>query len=814
MEAVRLNEDDIKKMIHKLKFIKKDKNFVEFEVGPQKFTITIPENSGECYFVDITSMVSGYEWLNRINEYILDKDPTFDKLLKYIEQRYEKENRKQKERSELFDTPDIMIDAFDLKEQQYKRVLEKNLDTFKSTLTLQTSDKTPILFLGKTPGLIIMNEFFELRKRYSKNRKIELDVVNNNIYHWNLKFRAFANEKLIKDIEQLNTNYKYDYIELDVHFHDKLYPAYPPFIRVVRPRLNNSLMHRITNMKMLQVDYWSPTRGMVFIVNKLVGIVDKHCSIDCISEMNDLQKYPHGAYHSMESILIKLASLCDVKNEYEPLDDENYVKVINVPTKTSNNNTSERSKQTSAFKRGTGYGTTGSSNWDPEEYVKIQREKDNQIKAVINTIIDNMQNYRPEDLIAIYKIISSSYVVPFLKSFIRGANLLEIYNHLEMYKLIFTFMQLLSTDDAIFLFDTYDDTSSLFDLLTVLFKEAQQAIRLNKVSGTDKEHDEITTMICTLYEMIKPTFDKYVETKNKNMAEKNALWNKKVEQNKSNVSEHHTKYIQTMNDMKFDVVKFNSNFKYDKHGSDLHLQPSTNKQVIQRLKLEYASMKNDLPICFESSIFVCVNEKDIRCMKVLITGPDNTPYDSGCFIFDAFTGTDYPGANPKILFRNHGGKRFNPNLYDNGYVCLSLLGTWQGSGGEKWNAKTSTLQQLFISVQSQILVDHPFFNEPGHETSYNSSSGMEHSRQYNNERRWYTLCHAMYDLIHNPDSYPEFSDVIKNHFILKKDYIKKLCDKWCNEPNNAYKPQTQEMANKVKAELEKFSLNFSSKNAC
>jgi hypothetical protein len=45
-------------------------------------------------------------------------------------------------------------------------------------------------------------------------------------------------------------------------------------------------------------------------------------------------------------------------------------------------------------------------------------------------------------------------------------------------------------------------------------------------------------------------------------------------------------------------------------------------------------------------------------------------------------------------------------------VCLSLLGTWSGPG---WDAKTSTLLQVFLSIQSLILVDEPYFNEPGYE---------------------------------------------------------------------------------------------------
>ncbi len=38
--------------------------------------------------------------------------------------------------------------------------------------------------------------------------------------------------------------------------------------------------------------------------------------------------------------------------------------------------------------------------------------------------------------------------------------------------------------------------------------------------------------------------------------------------------------------------------------------------------------------------------------------------------------------------------RFNPNLYNCGKVCLSLLGTWSGDRGENWNPDVSTMLQV------------------------------------------------------------------------------------------------------------------------
>ena len=45
--------------------------------------------------------------------------------------------------------------------------------------------------------------------------------------------------------------------------------------------------------------------------------------------------------------------------------------------------------------------------------------------------------------------------------------------------------------------------------------------------------------------------------------------------------------------------------------------------------------------------------------------------------------------------------RINPNLYEDGTVCLSLLGTWSGKeDSEEWNVN-SNLLQLVVSIQGK-----------------------------------------------------------------------------------------------------------------
>uniref|UniRef100_A0A183CAN5 UBIQUITIN_CONJUGAT_2 domain-containing protein n=1 Tax=Globodera pallida TaxID=36090 RepID=A0A183CAN5_GLOPA len=66
---------------------------------------------------------------------------------------------------------------------------------------------------------------------------------------------------------------------------------------------------------------------------------------------------------------------------------------------------------------------------------------------------------------------------------------------------------------------------------------------------------------------------------------------------------------------------------------------------------------------------------------------NDTPYENGLFEFDMFFPSNYPQQPPKCSFLTTGaGKvRFNSNLYTDGTICLSILGTWEGRPEEKWN---------------------------------------------------------------------------------------------------------------------------------
>lgn len=94
-------------------------------------------------------------------------------------------------------------------------------------------------------------------------------------------------------------------------------------------------------------------------------------------------------------------------------------------------------------------------------------------------------------------------------------------------------------------------------------------------------------------------------------------------------------------------------------------------------------MTTNLPTSWHSSIFLRVDEARVECIKAMIIGPEGTPYQNGCFLFDIFLPEQYNKASPavKTMTTNGGLYRYNPNLYDCGVSGdLTDSSLWRGPG--------------------------------------------------------------------------------------------------------------------------------------
>jgi ubiquitin-activating enzyme E1 len=205
---------------------------------------------------------------------------------------------------------------------------------------------------------------------------------------------------------------------------------------------------------------------------------------------------------------------------------------------------------------------------------------------------------------------------------------------------------------------------------------------------------------------------------------------------------------------------------------------SSSQSRMVRLAQEIADLSSSLPIDSYNAITVRADANRLDVIKAMIAGAENTPYANGLFEYHVYLPSDYPTSPPKCNLETTGSGdvRFNPNLYACGKVCLSLLGTWRGTASENWDPKISNLLQLFLSIQSVVMSEEVYFNEPGYEGEAGTEEGEKKNEGYSNIVRLNNVKHAMIKQIKTP--VVGFEDITRRHFYIKRHVVLKECGKW------------------------------------
>ncbi|KAJ4345984.1 glycylpeptide N-tetradecanoyltransferase [Ascochyta clinopodiicola] len=201
----------------------------------------------------------------------------------------------------------------------------------------------------------------------------------------------------------------------------------------------------------------------------------------------------------------------------------------------------------------------------------------------------------------------------------------------------------------------------------------------------------------------------------------------------------------------------------------------------KRLISEIDILRTSLP----PGVFVRHGESRLDVMKCIIVGPGDTPYENGLFEFDFYCPAEYPNVPPTVSFKGTGGgtASINPNLYPDGKVCLSLLGTWSG---EPWKPGQSTLLQVLVSLQAMVFCEQPWYNEPGRERSYGIGNNNSASETYNRKLRELTVRLAMLSWLEIPSDI--WGDVVKQHFQSNADYILRTVIDWSKKSSSSLPP--------------------------
>ncbi|XP_049832640.1 baculoviral IAP repeat-containing protein 6-like [Schistocerca gregaria] len=425
-------------------------------------------------------------------------------------------------------------------------------------------------------------------------------------------------------------------------------------------------------------------------------------------------------------------------------------------------------------------------------------------------------------------VLADSSLLPFLESKLKVTSFLDICQHTSVYQRVVDIINTIATQPKLvpLLWHLPGRANSMYDLISQLEKEAESIVSKlkktaeNGTAGNLKKFERGRGRKCTLFNdwaghdlslgMYEPQLSGRTDSDDEIFSEskkpinehtfanefcrmsqavKEALQNcGLLDKSASTSEEGETSEGRRIGINTLDVARaYKDALKdlqflscdIDVEGPRAHLFSSQFKkalppssQQVMRIAQEVGALSTSLPLDIGSAIFVRTDDARFTMLKALITGPEGTPYSGGCFIFDIFLPMQYPHVPPMVKLCTTGGGtvRFNPNLYACGRVCLSLLGTWHGLQGEAW-LPTSTLLQVLVSIQSLILVPEPFFNEPGFESMINTPKGKTESANYNYGLMVNTIKYAMLEQIRHPAH--GFEEVIRRHFILKKNRILK-----------------------------------------
>ncbi|KAF7505130.1 hypothetical protein GJ744_001196 [Endocarpon pusillum] len=153
------------------------------------------------------------------------------------------------------------------------------------------------------------------------------------------------------------------------------------------------------------------------------------------------------------------------------------------------------------------------------------------------------------------------------------------------------------------------------------------------------------------------------------------------------------------------------------HSADASSSSAPSPTFLKRLHREHRILATSLP---PTQIYIRTYESRLDLLRAVILGPPDTPYEFAPFLIDLYLPATYPAQPPIAHFHSwtSGLGRINPNLYEEGKICLSLLGTWPGRGikgeSDTWSEKANLLQVL-LSLMGLVLVKRPFYNEAGFE---------------------------------------------------------------------------------------------------
>eukprot|EP01097_Dermamoeba_algensis_P001730 TRINITY_DN1650_c0_g1_i3.p1 TRINITY_DN1650_c0_g1~~TRINITY_DN1650_c0_g1_i3.p1 ORF type:complete len:155 (-),score=34.50 TRINITY_DN1650_c0_g1_i3:178-642(-) len=112
----------------------------------------------------------------------------------------------------------------------------------------------------------------------------------------------------------------------------------------------------------------------------------------------------------------------------------------------------------------------------------------------------------------------------------------------------------------------------------------------------------------------------------------------------------------------------------------------------KRLQKEFTDLVKDPPSWLKATLF----NDNIFKWKVLLLGPDKSPFEKGVFELQIDVPTEYPFKPPKFTFLT---KVYHPNVKSDGQLCAEML-------TPDWSPQLR-IQEVLLTVRQMLAEPNP-----------------------------------------------------------------------------------------------------------
>lgn len=116
------------------------------------------------------------------------------------------------------------------------------------------------------------------------------------------------------------------------------------------------------------------------------------------------------------------------------------------------------------------------------------------------------------------------------------------------------------------------------------------------------------------------------------------------------------------------------------------------------------------------------SETNARYFHVIVTGPEDSPFEGGLFKLELFLPEDYPMSAPKVRFIT---KIYHPNIDRLGRICLDIL-------KDKWSPALQ-IRTVLLSIQALLSApnpDDPLANDVAELWKVNESEAIRNAKEW------------------------------------------------------------------------------------